>query len=105
MAAVNEEFSIEREYVDNIPPTPTTSRRLKKSASSCEHVDKDETLLFRAYTKVRFKNRAEWYWSDIAWRSELFLNTESIHYQSGKIHFFMSTKKATIIFKKLNQKL
>ena len=55
MAAVNEEFSIEREYVDNIPPTPTTSRRLKKSASSCEHVDKDETLLFRAYTKEPLK--------------------------------------------------
>ena len=55
VAAVNEEFSIEREYVDNIPPTPTTSRRLKKCASSCENIGKDETLLFRAYTKAPFK--------------------------------------------------
>lgn len=57
VAAVNEEFSIEREYVDNIPPTPTTSRRLKKCASVSEHVDKDETLLFRAYNKTSL---SEW---------------------------------------------
>ena len=36
--------------------------------------------------------------------SQQFLNSVRIHYQSGKIHFFMSTKKATIIFKKLNRK-
>ena len=54
MAAVNEEFSIEREYVDNIPPTPTTSRRLKKCASSAENIGQEETLLFRAYTKATF---------------------------------------------------
>ena len=54
MEQVSDHFLVEREFVDVIPPTPTTSRRLTTSASSeVIHEQDSKILIFRAFSRKK----------------------------------------------------
>ena len=52
MEKVSDQFLVEREFVDVIPPTPTTSRRLNVCAST-EVFHESDAKIFKAQTKAK----------------------------------------------------